>query len=299
MAVIDLDASHEISFSASVTIASPLPLVSEHEWQFAASGQPVADITFAASHAWRFQAQEFFVPATDLSRRVQSGEVGQIVELFEIDLGYRYKGGAVLYVTSNARETDFVRWRSTSWVPLPVDAEGFETASNGPMPTPTFRISNINLLASGLLVEYGADLVGVKVTRHRVLRDNLDDGPDPNPDAEFQPDIYIIQRKTAQNSVFVEWQLSSILDREGRKIPGRKVVRDYCDHAYRYWNETAGAFEYSRASCPYTGSAGFNVAGGEVPLPEDRCGKKLYDCRLRFGIQPLPFRGFPGVGRIQ
>jgi len=298
VSVVDFKAPHEIGFASAVAVASPLPFAATHAWRFAAKGAPTADITFAVAHTWRFQEQEFFAPATDLSRRVQSGEVGQIVELFAIDLSYRYKDAPVLRITSSARENDFVRWRGMNWVPLPIDAEGFETVSNGPMPTPTFRISNINLLASGLLVEYGTDLVGVKVTRHRVLRENLDDGLDPNSDAEFQPDIYIIQRKTAQNSVFVEWQLSSILDREGRKIPGRKIVRDYCDHAYRYWDKAAEAFDYARATCPYTEDASFNAAGRAVSVFEDRCGKKLYDCRLRFGARPLPFRGFPGVGRI-
>ncbi len=45
----------------------------------------------------------------------------------------------------------------------------------------------------------------------------------------------------------------------------------------------------------------WDAKGNRVTDPtQDRCGKKLSDCRLRFGADPLglPFGAFPGMMRI-
>jgi lambda family phage minor tail protein L len=53
-------------------------------------------------------------------------------------------------------------------------------------------------------------------------------------------------------------------------------------------------------SCPYQGASYFNDAGDITEEPsEDSCGRRLRDCKLRFGsVSPLPFDGFPNIKRF-
>ena len=103
---------------------------------------------------------------------------------------------------------------------------------------------------------------------------------------------------------YVEWELRSVLDLEGKYIPKRVCLRNICTHRYRIWRvnedlEEGGQFDYSCTECPYTGTVYFNKNGERTNLPsEDSCGKKLSDCKKRFGeTAELPFGGFPGMTR--
>jgi phage-related protein len=117
-------------------------------------------------------------------------------------------------------------------------------------------------------------------------------------DYAFPVEVYTIERKSAHTKTFVEWQLAAAIDQEGRMLPGRQVLRDTCLHRYRSFE--GGTFNYSRASCPYTGAACFTATGTPTTAQFDVCGKKLSDCRLRFGQNAnLPTRAFPGVSRLR
>lgn len=117
-------------------------------------------------------------------------------------------------------------------------------------------------------------------------------------DYAFPTEVYTVERKSAHNRTFVEWQLNAALDQEGKMLPGRQVLRDTCMQRYRTWNGTS--FDYSKATCPYTGTGYFKADGTATTAALDSCGKKLSDCRLRFGQNgQLPTRKFPGVSRLR
>src|SRR5262249_20760879 len=108
---------------------------------------------------------------------------------------------------------------------------------------------------------------------------------------------YEIKRKVAQNKVYVEWELGAAIDVQGVMIPGRVILQDACTHLYRRWNGTA--FDYSKATCPYTGTSSFDQNGNAVGPSGDRCSKRIAPgCKLRCGVGPLPPRAFPGVARV-
>ncbi len=236
---------------------------------------------------------------------------GRLVELFDFDA--TKLGGGAYHFCSSFTEAGGLTWRGRVYSPLPVIAEGFEVSGKGQLPKPTLKFSNVALIGSAMINEIG-DPLGAKVTRWLTFSEFLDGGAYADGNQHFIPQIFVVERKKAQTALLVEYELSASIDQEGRMLPGRQIVRNYCGHRYRRWDKTTGQFDYTEATCRYGGSDKikggggpespyFNAVGEQVPdgQPElDVCGKKLSDCKLRFGRNAdLPFRGFPGVGRIR
>lgn len=231
----------------------------------------------------------------------QSAAPGVLVTLFDVDLSPL--GGDVLrFVDGTLRGGDPgayqpVRWRGNTYMPAPFEASGFETSTTGALPTPSVRIGASRELTA-LLRQYG-DCVGVKITRWRTFSKYLDGQSQADPDAHYPPDVYLISRKVSSTKVYTEWELAAEMDQQGKKLPGRMILRDACTWRYRYWDAEAGAFNYADAQCPYRGSAYFDRAGAACEAAHDDCGKRLSDCVLRFGTAPLPTSAFPGVSRTK
>jgi lambda family phage minor tail protein L len=188
-----------------------------------------------------------------------------------------------------------VRFNGITYQPVPVRLEGLQKRGRGPVPRLTVVVPDVDKLMTMLLATYG-NLLGCKITRRQVFRSALDDGENADPTDFFGPEIFYIDRIVRHSpgqEVVIE--CASPLDIQGTMLPGRQMVRDVCSHTYRLWNGATFAY----GSCPYAGGAMFradNSVTGSVA--EDRCAKSLNACRLRFGTSaPLPFRGFPGMGR--
>lgn len=234
------------------------------------------------------------MPSTQHRALAQQAAADALVELFTLDatalgsLVYRWTPGTL----SDAP----IAFRGETYTPLPIEAEGFEWNGRGPLPTPSLRVSNIGGLVGAFVIGYG-DLLGATVTRLRTFRKFLDGQPGADPDAHFAPDVFRIERKRAHDGEMIEWELSTVLDQEGVQLPGRQCLKGACTHTYRRW--TGSAFDYTRATCPYTGSIYFTGDGGSTVNPAlDACGKGLGDCIARFPSAPLPTRAFPGMRRV-
>lgn len=228
--------------------------------------------------------------ATDAQRLEQDA----VIDLFEMDL--RDFGQGVLRFCTAPVDGEAAKFNGYTYFPVPVKAEGFKWDGEGTLPTPTLTMSAMNAEITSLL-RANDDLVGAPVKRIRTYRRYLDDGISPDSQAHFPVESYVIERKASHNSVMVEFELSVYFDQEGKKIPGRQVIRDTCSHAYRIWN--GSEFVYANVTCPYAGGDYFRPNGEPTSLAsEDQCGKRLSDCQLRFGNANLPFYGFPGAGRL-
>jgi lambda family phage minor tail protein L len=144
-------------------------------------------------------------------------------------------------------------------------------------------------------------VLGCTLYRVRTYARFLDNGSEPDPTAFFGPDIFRVERKAVDNPVIIEFELSASIDQEGKKLPGRQVIRDTCLWRYRIWNATTGEFDYAKAQCPYTGTSYFDASDRPVDnASEDVPSRRLRCCELRFGKKnPLPFGGFPGVARVR
>lgn len=227
--------------------------------------------------------------ATDVQRLEQDA----IVELYEINAtGY---GGSLLRFATSPVDGQPPTFGGYTFLPFPIKADGFEWSGKGTMPRPTLTVSSIDLAFLALVIS-ADDLVGAPVRRIRTFRKHLDDGSDPDSAALFPIDYYVIERKASQTRQYIQFELSVLMDQEGKKIPARQVIRDTCSQRYRYYN--GAAYDYLDVTCPYVGTAEFAANGDVVSGGLDICGKRLSDCKLRFGDNgQLPFYGFPGVGR--
>ena len=221
---------------------------------------------------------------------------GTDIELYDLDL--TALGGPIFYFTRMVHPTDpVITWRGHPYVPIPVSITGFEKSAKGALPQPKLQVSNLDItVLMGVVKEY-QDLLGATVTRWRTYSQYLDGQPMADPDAHFHPDIFQVEQKTNQDESTIEWLLSASIDQQGKLLPGRQILRDVCTHRYRL--PVLGSFDYTKATCPYTGSACFDFMGVGSTQDNDQCGKRLSDCKLRFGNDPLPYQGFPGVARVR
>ena len=149
----------------------------------------------------------------------------------------------------------YVVWQGNTYYPAPIQAEGFESTSRGVLPRPTLSIASQSETGSDQLallkheIRKIGDIINAKVTRRRTFAKYLDiinfptdpkaaspilpDGYEPDPYAELPKDIYFIERKTTENKNVLTYELSSILDLEGIKIPKRVIVSNKCVWQYR------------------------------------------------------------------
>ncbi len=227
----------------------------------------------------------------------QSLTPGEYVSLFRLDA--TSVGGGIFYFVQGRIDGGAVKFDGIEYQPCDVEFEGFEVNGQGALPTPTIRIANSDGLIQSAINTFG-DLLGCEIRRVRTFRQHLDDGDDPDPSAIFGPDVFKVDRKSAENNVYVEWELSAAIDQEGKMIPGRQVIRNTCLSRYRAFNKNTGTFDYTRAICPYAGSAYFDKQDLPTTADKDQPSRTINCCKIRFGENnPLPFGGFPGVGRVR
>jgi lambda family phage minor tail protein L len=220
-----------------------------------------------------------------------------IIELFELALDATLHGTSDTYYFHagvNANVTGNITWNNQDYVRLPIQAEGFDYANGGTLPRPTLTVANLGGEISALLllanaITPGNDLGGAKVTRIRTLKKFLDGEPTADVHAKFPDEIWYVDRKAAETRDVVQWELASKLDMAGMMIPKRQLIANVCQWQYR------------SAECGYTGSNYWNASDQPVgTLAQDRCGKRLGSCKLRFGATAaLPFGSFPGAGLTQ
>lgn len=242
---------------------------------------------------------------TGVETDIQSPDVGNIAELYDIDCTaifgevLRFAPAPLIVNPANPVPAPVV-WREETYVPRACKSEGWMWDGQGPLPQPKLTIGNTDRAISALCIAY-SDLQGAIVTRHRVPMKNLDGMPDADPDIEFDPDIFIIDQKTSQNKMVVEFSLGAAIDIEGRMIPGRQVVQGYCPWRYRRWNGADFLYPNGTTACPYTGDAMFDETGAPTADPaKDRCAKRLgIGCKKRYPTGDLPFGGFPGAAKYR
>ena len=233
---------------------------------------------------------------TGFTEEIQRFVPSNLISLFSLDC--TSLGGSVVTFTGSQDAAGPIVFGGVTYYPLPIETSGFEINAAGSLPTPTIKILNIPEFQA-LVIEYG-DLIGAVLTRIRTFATFLDNGDTPDPTAFYPPDIWTVDRKSNLNKVFIEFELAASTDQQGRQIPGRQVMQNFCDQIYRHYNPNTGLFTYTKATCPYTGTQYFDTNDNPVVSPSaDVCGKRLTSCVCRFGSgNPLPTHAFPGVSPI-
>jgi lambda family phage minor tail protein L len=175
---------------------------------------------------------------------VQQGWHDAIVELIDLDLSTITNDPAdIFYFTNQLKPDDTkIQWKGNIYEPIPIAAAGYEKSTTGQIAQPTLTVANVLGTFTQIINELD-DLVGAKVTRRRTLGKYLDGEPDADPLQEFPIDVFYIERKTQENSMVISWQLASVLDLEGLKLPRRIITQNYCQWRYR------------GSECGFTGAA--------------------------------------------
>lgn len=231
-----------------------------------------------------------------IARQAQLPEQDAIIELFSVDM--TDNGGSIVYWVTGPLNGASVYFDSVEYIPLPIQASGFEYNGQGQFPTPTLSVSNLNTQVISLIINYN-DMLGARVTRTRTFFKHLDDQSDPDPTQTFPIDCFYINQKSKHTQSEVEFTLKSSIDLYGTKLPKRLILKNTCTHRYRYYSSDDADFDYTDVTCPYTGSSYYTQAGDTTTDPsEDSCGRRISDCILRFGDDDtLPTRAFPGLTR--
>ncbi len=220
-----------------------------------------------------------------------------IIELFELHLDSDLHGTPVStpvrwHDGCNANINGNILWNSNSYVRLPIIAEGFDVfTTTGTLPRPKLTVSNLDSTMTTLLIlvnatTTGNDLGGATVKRIKTLKRFLDGETNADPHATWPIEQYLIDRKITENRDVVTFEMVSQFDLPGRLVPKRHLIANVCQWKYR------------SSECSYTGSDYWNDEDQTVStLAEDKCGKRIESCKLRFGASAeLPFGSFPNAG---
>ena len=197
---------------------------------------------------------------------LQKSNPSAIIELFELELDSTLHGSQTtmtyrFHAGSNLDLNGKVVWQSNEYLRYPVEASGF-AFQKGQLPRPQITISNALSLISAVMLEVnlitaGNDLTGAKVTRIRTLAKFLDEtnfasnglfvqenstdyialedsdlfaqesvSPGTAANNEFPREIYYIDRKVTENRDVVTFELASVSDLAGIRLPKRQCTRD-------------------------------------------------------------------------
>lgn len=186
---------------------------------------------------------------SSLFERLSAVSPSAIIELYELHLSANVHGSdQVYYFTAmdNGLGTGVI-FGGQQYISYPILAEGFEWNGTGTLPRPTIRVSNhqrliTQMMAAANVTTPGNDLSKAKFVRRRTLaryldNDNFHPYPpawlQPNSDAQFPPDIFFLDRLTAETRDIVEFEAAAATDLHGIRMPKRQCISNICQWVYR------------------------------------------------------------------
>lgn len=220
---------------------------------------------------------------------VQGLEVGNLVELFKVDLTPL---GGEIYRFHGHKHGGTITWQGQVYSAKALEAEGFELTGEGRQPSPTLELGNADGFITALVI-YFNDMVGATVTRMRTLSKFLDGQPTADPNEHLPDEVWIVDRKVNEDNVSVKFELTTPFEFENVQLPRRPIVATGCP-----WMSIGG---YRGPYCGYNGPP---IADVNDALTDDgtkdMCSGTVTGCKLRFGATgQLNFGGFPAAGLIR
>ena len=164
-----------------------------------------------------------------------------VIELFSLTLDNSLHGATTTYrfhAGTSLKDNGEIIWAGNSYTRYPVEASGFKYGK-GQLPRPTLTFSNAVGTISAILltvnaITTGNDLTGATVKRIRTKAKFLDAANFPSnvnpygtPDntAEYPQEIYLIDRKSAENRTVVQFELAAVFDMAGVRASKRQCTR--------------------------------------------------------------------------
>tara|TARA_B100000575_G_scaffold142250_1_gene113514 strand:- start:8289 stop:9161 length:873 start_codon:yes stop_codon:yes gene_type:complete len=140
----------------------------------------------------------------------------------------------------NLKDSQSVVWQGNTYEKYPCSAEGYTYSTNGALPRPKIKFSNSFGTITSFFKQYNIfkigdffcpiNLGGAKITRHRTLAKHLDsvnflDNTNPygtpDPTAEFEKEIYFVERMISEDRDIVGFELVSTFDLVGVSAPSK------------------------------------------------------------------------------
>ena len=166
-----------------------------------------------------------------------------VIELFSLELNNNFHGEVTterFHSGTNLNGNGDIVWAGDTYPRFPVEASGF-AYQRGQIPRPKIIVSNAEGAISAILNRInirdgkaGNDLTGAVLTRITTMAQFLDasnfsggSNPfgTPDPSAEFERQIYLVDRKSVENRDIVEFELSAVSDLAGVRLPKRQCTR--------------------------------------------------------------------------
>ena len=166
-----------------------------------------------------------------------------LLEFYTLYYDYQNDRSKVLFFhgSTNNKISEPIVYAEQEYLPISVEANGFEVLGDQKLPRPTIKFGNFGLFFSSMLRKYN-NMSNAKLVRVRTFAKFLDDVNFPNnknpfgsanPNAKIENDQYFINRKMVENRAFVEFELVSSLELENINVPSRTVNARYCSWVYR------------------------------------------------------------------
>lgn len=213
-----------------------------------------------------------------------------LVDLYQVDLNPIGIGQVYYFYPGTDANSQPVAYLGNTYAPWPVTVSGLTKTGNGASPRPTAEIGNAGGAITQMCRTY-QDLVGATVLRRRTLATYLAANV-----AEYVDELYVIERRAEETFDTVKFELASPLDFLDKQLPGVLAIATGCVHRYASTENGSGC-SWVRPGTDI--GKWFSRIGIQVHIiNEDVCGKRLSDCKLRFGANnPLDYGGNPGLGR--
>jgi len=211
-----------------------------------------------------------------------------LIDLYSVDLNAIGVGEVYYFYAGTNTDSTPVVYQGNTYTPWYLKVTGIDKRGTGSSARPVAEIGNAGRFITDLC-QLHQDLVGATVRRRRTLASYL-----AADIAQFQDEYYLIERRSEEVDEIVKFELSSPLDFLDKQLPGMVAMASGCPHRYKSvlggsgcsWPGTDSSKWFDRFGTPVV-SAGL-----------DNCGKRLSDCKLRFGATaPLDYGGNPGLGR--
>jgi len=261
--------------------------------------------------------------STKVSEEIQKLEPSALIELFILSytnlvnntpltdlqgnpLGTEDPYNIYYHAGTNELKTDIV-FGGNTYSAVPAQVTGFDKKTQGTLPRPKFTVANVDNALSTFIQLYNplhGQLQRIQTYKKFLDAVNFTSGTNATADPTAivtTDDIWYIDRISAENPQFVEFELSPKINLQNLRIPRRQIT-EHCP------------WEYRGEECGYTGNRCFTVdderiTGGTLASRKalDKCGHKYSSCLKRFpkgdgGTEkkpkPLPFGGFINA-RIQ
>jgi lambda family phage minor tail protein L len=224
------------------------------------------------------------IPQTE----VQTLTPGSKVILYDLDATMIPGGGTYHFATEMNQVGGGVIFGGVTYQPLPIAASGFEMTTQGALPHPKLQTSNLDGVVGSLVRALG-DLTGAILTRREVLVKFLDaanfisgTNPTANSAAAYRPEIWVIEQKTSEDNVSLEFDLVASCDAQGLKVPSRIIQTNGC------------GWEYKKTECGYAGSKATCAKLLTSSTGDGGCQEHKADGGASFS-GGLPFGAFPGA----